>query len=165
MSVLSVEKYQFDLSAQQFRDSLALRYRKPLLILPDACDGCGAAFTLDHALDCRFGGLVTHRHNEVRDAVGDLASLVWNPVRHEPIVKEAGDDEQGALAADLAIRGVWEPQCEGIFDIRVVDTDALSYFSHAPQDVLQNIRDEQEAQVLPDLSGSKSKFYLDLYIS
>ena len=80
----------------------------------------GAAFTVDHALDCR-------------SVVEDLAFLVWNS---EPIVKEAGDDEQGALVADLAIRGVWQSQCESIFDIRVVGTDALSYYSHAPQDVL-----------------------------
>ena len=40
---------------------------------------------------------MTCRHNEVRDAVGDLVSFVWNPVRCEPIVKEAGDDEQGTL--------------------------------------------------------------------
>ena len=44
---------------------------------------------------------MTRRHNEVRDAEGDLVSLVWNPVRpREPVVKEAGDDEQGALVAD-----------------------------------------------------------------
>ena len=136
LSVLPLEKDQFDLSAQEFRDALALRYRKPLLNLPGTCDGCGATFTVDHALDCRFGGFVTRRHNEVHDAVGNLVSLVWNPVRRVPIVKEAGND-CGALIADLVIRGIWQPQCEAIFDIRVVDTDALSYHSRSPQDVLQ----------------------------
>ena len=33
-----------------------------------------------------FGGLVTGRHNEVRDAFGDLASLVWSSVIKEPVV-------------------------------------------------------------------------------
>ena len=50
---------------------------------------------------------MNRRHNEVRDALGDLFSLVWNPVRREPVVKETGDDKQGALVADLAISGVW----------------------------------------------------------
>ena len=36
-------------------------------------------------------------------------------------MKEDGDDEHCALIADLT---VWQPQYEGIFDIRVVDTDA-----------------------------------------
>ena len=44
-------------------------------------------------------------------------------------MKESGDDEQGALVADLAICGVWQPQCEGIFYIWVVDTDTLPYCS------------------------------------
>ena len=72
---------------------MALRYCKPLLNLSGTCNSCGATFTVDHALDYRFGSLVTCRHNEVQDAVGDLASLMWNPVRCAPIVKEVGDDE------------------------------------------------------------------------
>ena len=105
LSVLPLERDQFDLSPQEFRDALALRYRKPLLNLPGNCDGCGATFTTDHALDCRFGGLVTRRHNEVRDAFGDLSSLVWDSVHREPVVQEACDG-RGALIADLAVRGV-----------------------------------------------------------
>ena len=41
---------------------------------------CGAVFNLEHALDCKTGGLVTQCHNEVRDALGDLASIVFNNV-------------------------------------------------------------------------------------
>jgi len=44
LSVLPLERSQFDLSAQEFRDGLALHYRKPLLCLSAACDGCGAPF-------------------------------------------------------------------------------------------------------------------------
>ena len=36
--------------------------------------------------DCRVGGLVSQRHNEVRDAFGDLSSLVWKQAHNEPIV-------------------------------------------------------------------------------
>ena len=68
---------QFDLSAQQFCDGLALCYRKPLFCLPSNCDGSGAPFTVTHALDYHVSGLVGRRHNEVRDAFGDLAFLVW----------------------------------------------------------------------------------------
>eukprot|EP00731_Ephydatia_muelleri_P010942 Em0005g1528a len=32
---------------------------------------------LPHALDCRKGGLIIQRHNEVRDALGDLASIAF----------------------------------------------------------------------------------------
>ena len=38
LSVLPLKSYHFDLSAQEFRDSLALRYRKPLLCIPSTCE-------------------------------------------------------------------------------------------------------------------------------
>ena len=104
LSVLPLEKLQHNNQGIPYPCVTA-----SLLNLPGTCDGGGAAFTVDHALDFRFGGLVTRRQNEVQDAVGDFASLVWNFVRHQPIVKEAGDDEHGTLIADLAVHGVWQP--------------------------------------------------------
>ena len=38
-----------------------------------------------------------------------------------------------ALIADLAIHGVWLPQTEVLFDIKVIDTDAQSYSDHSPK--------------------------------
>ena len=55
LSVVPLEIHHFDLACQEFRDALALRYRKPLLGLPTYCDGCGSPFIVDHALDCRVG--------------------------------------------------------------------------------------------------------------
>ena len=80
LSVLPLASSQFDLSAQEFRDGLALHYKKPMLSLPSVFNGCGAPFSIEHALYCRFGSLVTRRYNEIRDAFGNLASLVWTPV-------------------------------------------------------------------------------------
>lgn len=40
-------------------------------------------------LDCKKGGLVILRHNEIHDCIGDLASQVWPQVIKEPIVNEA----------------------------------------------------------------------------
>ena len=71
------------LSPQEFRDGLAVRYNKPLLKLPGSCDGCGAAFSLDHGLNCAKGGNVIRRHNEVRDALGQLAALAYPHVTVE----------------------------------------------------------------------------------
>ena len=96
-------------TAQEFRDALALHYRKALLNVPSGCDGCGAPFSLDHTLVCRKGGLIIQPHNEVWDAVGDLAALVWGRVVSEPVVWDASVDGD-ALIADLGVRGVWDPQ-------------------------------------------------------
>ena len=35
--------------------------------------------------------------------------------------------------ADLCVCGVWQPQCEAVFDKKVVDTDGSSYCSQSPQ--------------------------------
>ena len=72
---------------------------------------------INHAPDCHFGNLVTRRHNKVHDAFRDLSSLVWGPVHHEPIVQETTDDGYSILKTDLAVRGVWQPQCHALFDI------------------------------------------------
>ena len=62
LTVLLMSQDHFDLTAQEFRDALALRYQKPLFNVPSNCDGCGSPFSLDHALICRRGGLIIQRH-------------------------------------------------------------------------------------------------------
>ena len=54
-------------------------------------------------------------------------------MRCEPVVREANTKTgTPALIADLAIYGVWLPQTEVLFHIRVIvlDTDAQSYSDH-----------------------------------
>ena len=68
------------------RDALAVRYKNPLLGLPPTCDDCGAPSSLAHAVVCRKGGLIIQRHNEIRDAMSDLAAFVWKHIRCESVV-------------------------------------------------------------------------------
>ena len=159
LTVLPLAKSHFDLSPQEFWDALAIRYKKPLRGTPELCDGCGAQFNLSHALSCRKGGLVTHRHNEVRDTLGDLASLIWSNVKREPIVREA-DNKVGttALVADIAIRGVWMPQAEALFDVRVINTDAQSYSNRTTRDVLQSAEKEKKAKYVAACEERRASF-------
>ena len=129
-----------------------------MLNFPESCDGCGATFTIDHALDCRFGGLVTHWHNEVHNAFEDLSSLVWGLVHCEPIIQEASDDGRTVLKADLAVHGVWQPQCDAIFDVRIVDTDAPSYHSRTLPDVLQSAELEKNRKYLQACQDRRAAF-------
>ena len=66
LTVLPIALHHFDLSATEFRDSLALHYHRPLLKAPANCDGCGDVFNMTHALDCRKGGLVIQRQGCIR---------------------------------------------------------------------------------------------------
>ena len=110
LSVLLIATCHSDLSPAQFRDGLAVHYMRDPADLPSKCDGCGASLTLQHALDCKVGGLVIQRHNEIRDCIGDIAAQVWTQVVLEPIVREAetqvGDS---GLRLDLGVHGVWQP--------------------------------------------------------
>ena len=72
--------------------------------------------------------MVTQCHNEIRDALGDLASIAFKNVRREPMVKEANiRDGTTALIADISVTGLWQPQTVALLDVRVVDTNAPSH--------------------------------------
>jgi hypothetical protein len=68
-----------ELSAQEFRDALLLRYAHCPPDLPIQCGGCQQKFSFHHALECKRGGLVISRHNEIQDELSDLASKALSP--------------------------------------------------------------------------------------
>ena len=73
--------------------------------MPALCDGCRGDLSLTHALDCCKDGLFTQYHNEVRDALGDLAALQYREVSCEPIAIVCdGDENSPALITDLEMR-------------------------------------------------------------
>jgi hypothetical protein len=54
-----------ELSAQEFRDALLLRYARCPPDLPIQCNRCQHKFSVRHALECKRGGLVISWHNEI----------------------------------------------------------------------------------------------------
>ena len=77
-----------ELGAQEWCDALSLRYGLERPDLPTYCDVCNSKFTICHALDFKRGGLVTARHNKLRDGVVDLADKAFTPshVRNDPLI-------------------------------------------------------------------------------
>eukprot|EP00978_Attheya_sp_CCMP212_P004101 scaffold8879_cov44-Attheya_sp.AAC.3 len=88
------------LSSDEFRDGLAIRYGYDFLNPPEKCDGCGAKFSVGHALQCKTGGLVNMRHNEVKDELGYLAGIATssNTVRDEPLITQGHAATGGGAA-------------------------------------------------------------------
>ena len=128
LTALPIAHHHFNLSATEFYDALTLRYNRQILKMPANCNRCGAKSSLEHALGCNNGGLITECHNEDRDVIGSLASIVYKEVLKEPVVQEANDAEGVAsLITDLSIRGVWQPQTLALFDVSVTDTDGPSH--------------------------------------
>uniref|UniRef100_A0A1X7UTQ2 Uncharacterized protein n=1 Tax=Amphimedon queenslandica TaxID=400682 RepID=A0A1X7UTQ2_AMPQE len=108
-----------------------------------SCDACGSVFTTSHALDCKKGGLITQRHNEVGDLLYDLSSIVWTQTTKEPVVREASCDSVALIAA-ISSRGVWQPQLTAVFDFHVIDSDAPSNLSKSVESVLKTAEKEKK---------------------
>ena len=103
LTALPIAAENFDLLEVEFLDALSVRYNKNFIASPTFCDGCKSPFTLRHALAYKKGGLLTLRHNKIRYAVGDLASLVWKDVEREPVIRKYNtQDETPALIACLS---------------------------------------------------------------
>ena len=102
---------------------------------------------MNHALDCKKGGLIVQRHNEIRDVICDLAGLVWKQIIREPIINDSSETNEPSLVGDIAIRGVWQPQATAFFDIRVIDTDAKSYASISPDSVVRNAERDKKKSI------------------
>jgi len=79
LSTLPLEDQGFTLNKGEFRDALAIRYNAPLRGLPSRCP-CGQPFDMNHAMNCKRGGLVTIRHNNIRDFEANLLRQVCNDV-------------------------------------------------------------------------------------
>ena len=89
-----------------------------------------------------------------------MAALIWPQVIREPVVWEGTDpasDDPG-LRLDLGIRGVWQPQVEALFDIRVIDTDAPSYWRRSPVSILDSGAVEKKSLSFSG-GGQKRKLY------
>ena len=67
------------MGAQEWSDALFLRYDLEPPELPTHCVGFQAKLSIGPALDCKKGGLVATRHNELRDRLSDLGGKAFTP--------------------------------------------------------------------------------------
>ena len=148
------------LGNDEFQDALRLRYMKVPNNLPSKCDGCNADFSVGHAHQCKKGGLVTRRHDEINYELSNLMRLAFKKsvVRAEPRIFNGSPatnsendsptiDESGERG-DLLVRGFWENGMDAIIDVRVVDTDAKSYNSRDPASVLKTAEKSKKNKYL-----------------
>ena len=164
-----------ELEAQEWRDALFLRYGMDPPDLPTNCNGCKARFTISHALDCKKGGLVTVRHNDLRDGVSDLAGKAFTPdhVRDDPLIysgramsrtkpkpdgsnlTELTDETTAApevkeQKGDLLIREIWQQGTDSVHDMRAVNTDTISYARESPEKCLREAERGKKKMYLED---------------
>jgi hypothetical protein len=141
LTSIPLEATHTALTPMEFTDLMTVRYNRALVKVPATCDGPGCRgmlYTREHALSCKFGGQRIGRHNAIRDLLGSLCNE-WKPgVISEPIIATA-NERTGEVTriGDLVVRGVFAPQQDAYFDIRVTDTDASSHRSTTVEAVLR----------------------------
>ena len=62
------------------------------------------------------------------------------------------------MKAALAVHGVWQPQCDAIFDVRIVDTDTPSYRCRTPPAVLRSTELEKKRKYLQACQDRRAAF-------
>ena len=77
--MLPIVENGFELTKQQFWDSIRLRYGWSIANLPTTC-ACGSAYTIQHSMSCKKGGFINIRHDDVRDLAVKLLSEVCHDV-------------------------------------------------------------------------------------
>ena len=115
LTILPIAEYGFELSKQQFWDSICLRYGWESSKLPTTCP-CGSKFDIQHIMSCKKRGYVTLRHNNFRDLTAKILSEVCCDTENEPtLVPLSGEDLSNRTAnrsnkarLDLRARGFWE---------------------------------------------------------
>ena len=72
----------------EFRDSLRIRFGMDRLHLQSQCDDCNQRFSVEHAMNCKKGGLITIRHDVIKDEWHQLCAQALTPsvVSDEPLV-------------------------------------------------------------------------------
>ncbi|GAX14073.1 hypothetical protein FisN_5Lu001 [Fistulifera solaris] len=129
-----------------FRDSLRIRLGLPILALPKKCDGCNKPFSVEHAQQCKHGGLVIQRHDNLKAEFMSLCTQAFGPssVRDKPTIHTFGNSNNSIqvqeLRGDVSAYGFWNERRTTIFDVRVTDTDAPSYRNRDPIKVLASQR-------------------------
>ena len=109
-----ISDHGFDLTKQQFWDSLRLRYGWVLPNMPSMCC-CSGKMDVQHAMSCERGGFITIRHNDLRDLTANFLSNVCDDVEIEPkLLPVTGQNISNRIAntrtetrLDIRSRGFW----------------------------------------------------------
>ena len=143
LSAIPLSEHGFNMNKKEFQDALALRYNHPIRGLPSQCP-CGQKFDVHHALNCKRGGFVISRHNEIRDFEAELLKKVCTDVEVEPPLQpltgeqlSAGSIKGDEARLDVRARGFWRRGQNAFFDVRITNTNSKSVANVSPDVILK----------------------------
>ena len=158
-----------EFGAQEWREFLFLRYGiKPPKLLSH-CDVYGVVLKICHTLECKKGGLIMACNNKLLDGVADLSGKAFTPAHmlRDPKIftgsavqggkakgkaaakgKKEPPTEEGEYKGDLLIRYLWTQGMDSIHEMRVTNTDSVSYQSKTPEKCLETAECEKKRKYL-----------------
>ena len=83
LTMLPIPKHGFELSKQQFWDSIRLCYGSEIANRPIFCP-CGSKFDIQHSISCKKGDFVRIRQNHLCDLFARIVSEVCKDTEIEP---------------------------------------------------------------------------------
>jgi len=158
-----------ELTADEFRDPLNVRYNLRPPHTPKRCDGCGKPFTLAHAFTCPKGGLPILRHDLVKKEWNSLCSQAISSSKvfdEPPIHTGRADLDEPALNAgersqergDIGVVGFWKQRRMCIFDVRVTHLEISSNMKYTVQTALKIPENEKKARYLEACEAMRRDF-------
>ena len=158
-----------ELGKDEWRDSACIRYDMKPETIPKKCDGCGKEATVEHVLNCRIGGLIISRHNELKKELIDLGIKAFgtNSVRDEPLTNPTSDrnnnnpnnsNSNNSNRADIMIRGLWETGTDALIDVQLVNVDAKSHRNRDAESVLKTAERSKKRKHLADCQQQRRHF-------
>ena len=133
MTAVPTYTHETILHKRDFIDAFYIRYGWDLLDIPLEC--------LQHALDCKLGGLRTIQHNEARDTMAQfMREAGFSPVVTEPALQPlSGEDffnktanKESEARSDIKCNGFYKQMRQAYFDIKVISPFAKSYLHLSP---------------------------------
>ena len=152
LNVLPLKTQGYALDKQSFRDALFTRYGIPLKRLPSHCV-CGETFSVEHALNCKKGGFISSRHDEIKRITAEFLREVCIDVEEEPLLQEIPGETfrrkttktEKDARLDLSARGFWMRGQKVFLDVRVFNPLTKCYRTKALAKVHE--KHEQEKKV------------------
>ena len=138
LSALPLQAAGYIMNKQEFRNAICLRYGRAVPNTPPYC-ACGEKNDLDHTLNCKLGGYVTMRHNNIRDVEARFLKEVCKDVKTEPELIPIGNTESESsneakkARPDVSAVGIWSSMERTFLDVRIMNPNSPSYVDKTPE--------------------------------
>ena len=156
LTTLPLQDEEYTLNKREFFDAIALRYRWQIKRLPIhcACNSNKNKFDVDHAMNCKTGGFVHRRHDNIRDLLGEFVDGIAYDVRIEPplqpltgevLSERTCKDDDARL--DFSARGFYQKGEMALFDVKVINPFAKSHMSSKLETIFKRAENDKKTKI------------------